>query len=75
MKILLIYREPYQNVNRWFTTIINQPQVKNVIGEIKICEQVAQIDPKKFHETQKQSQGIELVFKNFYSNSWAIINW
>ena len=55
---IIIYREPYPNVNRWFKTIINQPQVKNVIGEIKICEQVAQIDPKKYNETQKQSQGI-----------------
>merc|ERR1712244_176424 len=27
------FRKPYQNVVRWFTTIINQPNVKAVIGE------------------------------------------
>lgn len=30
-------RKPYGNVNRWFTTMINQPQFKAVAGELKLC--------------------------------------
>ncbi|XP_047099541.1 elongation factor 1-gamma [Schistocerca piceifrons] len=53
------FRKPYQNVNRWFNTIINQPQVRAVIGEFKLCEKMAEFDPKKFAEFQaatKQQQ-------------------
>uniref|UniRef100_A0A8D8SKR9 eEF-1B gamma n=1 Tax=Cacopsylla melanoneura TaxID=428564 RepID=A0A8D8SKR9_9HEMI len=32
------FRKPYINVNRWFTTIINQPQFKKIAGEVKLCE-------------------------------------
>ncbi|KAG8293961.1 translation elongation factor activity protein [Homalodisca vitripennis] len=46
------FRKPYQNVNRWFTTIVNQPQVKSVIGNFKLCEKMAEFDPKKFAEVQ-----------------------
>merc|ERR1712002_70192 len=54
------FRKPFQNVNRWFTTIINQPQVKSVVGDIKLCEKMAQFDNKKFAEVQgkiRQSAG------------------
>lgn len=40
--------------------MINQPQVKAVIGDLKLCEKMAQFDPKKFAEVQgkiKQSTG------------------
>ena len=30
-------RKAYGNTNRWFTTIINQPQVQKVIGDFKLC--------------------------------------
>ncbi|GLH12773.1 Elongation factor 1-gamma [Gryllus bimaculatus] len=46
------FRKPFQNVNRWFTTIINQPEVKAVIGEFKLCEKMAEFDAKKFAEHQ-----------------------
>ncbi len=29
------FRQAYANVNRWFTTCINQPQFKTVLGEAK----------------------------------------
>lgn len=51
------FRKPYQNANRWFTTIINQPQVKAVIGDFKLCEKMAEFDPKKFAEVQAASKG------------------
>ncbi|XP_042211297.1 uncharacterized protein LOC121858733 isoform X1 [Homarus americanus] len=52
------FRKPFQNVNRWFTTMINQPQVKAIIGDFKLCEKMAQFDNKKFAEVQgKMKQG------------------
>jgi elongation factor 1-gamma len=46
------FRKPYLNVNRWFTTIINQPQVKSVIGDFKLCEKATEFDGKKYAEFQ-----------------------
>merc|ERR1711879_519574 len=43
-------RKEYQNVNRWFTTMINQPNVKKVLGAVKLCEKMAQFDAKKYQE-------------------------
>lgn len=48
------FRKPFTNVNRWFNTLVHQPQFKAVIGEVKLCEKVAEVDPKKF---QQQQQG------------------
>jgi len=36
------YRKSFTNVNRWFTTIINQPQFKAVLGNIVLCSKPAQ---------------------------------
>nr|UOA02785.1 elongation factor 1-gamma [Monochamus saltuarius] len=36
------YRRPFANVNRWFTTLVNQPQFKAVLGEVELCSKVAQ---------------------------------
>ncbi|KAJ9593304.1 hypothetical protein L9F63_015124 [Diploptera punctata] len=52
------FRKPYQNVNRWFTTIINQPQVKTIIGDFKLCEKMAEFDPKKFAEFQAATKQV-----------------
>lgn len=38
------FRSEYVNVNRWFTTFINQPEVKAVVGETVLCE-TAQVAP------------------------------
>jgi len=46
------FREPFGNVNRWFTTLVNQPEFKAVIGEFKFCEKMAQFDAKKYAEFQ-----------------------
>ncbi len=32
------FREPFGNVNRWFTTIINQQNFKACLGEFHLCE-------------------------------------
>lgn len=44
------FRKPYQNVNRWFTTMINQPEVKSVLKEVKLCTKMAVFDAKKYKE-------------------------
>ncbi|KAM9599653.1 LOW QUALITY PROTEIN: elongation factor 1-gamma [Morphnus guianensis] len=46
------FRQPFVNVNRWFVTCLNQPQFKAVLGEVQLCEKMAQFDAKKFAETQ-----------------------
>ena len=38
------FRAPYVNVNRWFVTCINQPQFKEVLGEVTLCTKMAQFD-------------------------------
>ncbi|KAK2904211.1 elongation factor 1-gamma [Channa argus] len=50
------FRQPYPNVTRWFTTCVNQPQFKAVLGEVKLCEKMAQFDAKKFSEMQPKKE-------------------
>merc|ERR1711971_16545 len=42
------FRGAYGNVNRWFTTVVNQPNAKAVLGEVVLCTKEAQFDAKKF---------------------------
>merc|ERR1712147_348810 len=44
------FRGAYQNVNRWLTTVVNQPNAKAVLGEVVLCSKEAQFDAKKFAE-------------------------
>ncbi|KAK4887031.1 hypothetical protein RN001_003302 [Aquatica leii] len=44
------FRKPFANVNRWFTTIVNQPNFREVVGEVKLCTKAAEVDPKKFQQ-------------------------
>jgi len=44
------FRKPFGNVTRWFTTMVNQPNVKAVIGEFVLCTKMAEFDSKKFAE-------------------------
>lgn len=49
------FRKPYGNVNRWFETVLNQPNVKSVLGPVKLCEKMAQFDAKTYAEIQGKS--------------------
>ncbi|KAK3587768.1 hypothetical protein CHS0354_042728 [Potamilus streckersoni] len=51
------FRQAYTNVNRWFVTLINQPQFKKVIGDFKLCEKMAEFDAKKYAELHGGSGG------------------
>jgi len=44
------FRKPFQNVNRWFTTLVNQPNMKVVLGEVALAAKMAEFDSKKFAE-------------------------
>merc|ERR1712121_114879 len=44
------FRKPFMNVTRWFTTVINQPNAKDVIGSFALCSKMAEFDAKKFAE-------------------------
>ncbi|XP_015587279.1 elongation factor 1-gamma [Cephus cinctus] len=48
-------RKPYQNVTRWFQTVINQPQSIAVIGAFKLADKILEYDPKKYAEPQGKS--------------------
>ncbi|GBO14428.1 Elongation factor 1-gamma [Araneus ventricosus] len=48
------FRQPYRCVNRWFKTCVNQPQFKAVLGDVVLCEKMAEFDAKKFGEVQKE---------------------
>ncbi|XP_066593625.1 elongation factor 1-gamma [Prorops nasuta] len=48
-------RKPYQNVNRWFQTVIHQPESIAVLGAFKLADKTLEYDPKKFVETQGKS--------------------
>uniref|UniRef100_D3TPG3 Elongation factor 1-gamma n=1 Tax=Glossina morsitans morsitans TaxID=37546 RepID=D3TPG3_GLOMM len=43
-------RKPYGNTNRWFMTLLNQPQFKAVLKTFKVCEHALVFDPKKYAE-------------------------
>lgn len=38
------FRKPFQNVTRWFLTLVNQPQFKTVIGDVTLASKMAQFD-------------------------------
>merc|ERR1711868_156817 len=40
------WRAPFSHVNRWFQTVINQPGVKSVVGDVTLCVKEAQFDAK-----------------------------
>jgi elongation factor 1-gamma len=50
------FRKQFINTNRWFLTIVNQPEVKAVIGEVTLCEkmQVAKEAPKEEKEPKQE---------------------
>merc|ERR1711973_420727 len=44
------FRKSYVNVTRWFTTVVNQPNVKAVVGSVAFCTKMAEFDAKKYAE-------------------------
>ncbi|XP_033734888.1 elongation factor 1-gamma-like [Pecten maximus] len=44
------FRGSFGNVNRWFNTLINQPQFKSIIGSFSLCSKMKEADGKKYAE-------------------------
>merc|ERR1719394_1513062 len=44
------FRKPFVNVTRWFSTVVNQPNAKAVVGQVNLCTKMAEFDAKKFAE-------------------------
>ena len=42
------FRAPFANVNRWFLTVVNQPQFKKILGEVKLCQTMAKFDGESY---------------------------
>lgn len=55
-------RKPYQNVNRWFQTVIYQPESIAVIGAFKLADKTLEYDPKKFAEVQGKVSARTKIF-------------
>ncbi|XP_048735434.2 elongation factor 1-gamma-like [Ostrea edulis] len=51
------FRASFIHANRWFTTLINQPQFSAVIGAFQMCSKMAEFDSKKYAELHGQQQG------------------
>ncbi|CAH1791784.1 unnamed protein product, partial [Owenia fusiformis] len=51
------FRKPYQNVNRWFLTCVNQPEFKAVLGDVTPATTMAQFDAAKFAELNPKKDG------------------
>jgi len=39
------FRKGWRNLNRWFNTLVHQPEFASVIGEVKLCEKMAVAKP------------------------------
>lgn len=50
------FRKSFQNVNRWYTTCVNQVQFKKVIGDVKLCEKMMVADPNAAPPKKKEEK-------------------
>jgi len=55
------YRKDFSAVNRWFQTLVHQPNVRAVVGDVVLCEkaQVAPAAPAEEHKGGKKEKGGE----------------
>lgn len=49
------FRKSFVNTNRWYTTVVNQPEVKSIVPNVTLCEkmQVAKEAPAPAKEEEK----------------------
>merc|ERR1711937_196305 len=63
------FRSGFPHVTRWFNTVMNQPGVKSVVGDVTMCEKEAQFDAKKYNEMAGKPQTEKTKEKP--SDPWA----
>lgn len=52
-------RAGIKNVTRWFLTVVNQPAVKEVIGEVSLINEPSTFDEKKYEEVVAKLKTLE----------------
>jgi len=50
------FRKPYVNVNRWFSTVMNQDKVLKVVGQVTFCNQRQEFCADKFKKRQEEAK-------------------
>merc|ERR1712226_1336763 len=50
------FRKPFVNVTRWFTTVVNQPNAKAVLGQVTLCTKMAEKKEKAPKQEQKKPE-------------------
>lgn len=44
------FQQAFPDTNHWLLSCLNQPQFHALLGEVKLCEKMAQFDAKKCSE-------------------------
>lgn len=50
------FRKPYVNVNRWYTTVMNQDKVLKVAGQVTLCSVRQEFCANKFAKRQEEAK-------------------
>lgn len=48
------FRKPFENLNRWFQTIVNQANFKKVVSEVKLAVKAPEFDAARFDALKKE---------------------
>lgn len=51
------FRKQFPNVNRWFVTMVNQPEFKKVVADFKLCTKEAKFDAQLFAKNKQCGGG------------------
>lgn len=58
-------RDSLVNLTRWFTTVVNQKVVKEVIGEVKLADKVAQFNAEDYKKHSSSKNGeLKILLQN-----------
>lgn len=52
------FRKAFVNVTRWYLTVVNQPNVKPVFGDVQLCEK-AQVAPETAEAPKEEAKKVE----------------
>lgn len=50
-------RNQFGNLNRWFNTILHQPQVSKIVSNFQLADKAIEFDPKRYAEIQAKTGG------------------
>jgi len=50
-------RNQFGNLNRWFNTVLHQPQVSKIVSNFQLADKAIEFDPKRYAEIQAKTGG------------------